>query len=138
MAPIYGYLADLVLLAHFAFVMFVVIGFILIVAGGFCDWYWIRNSWFRLLHLVAIAFVAVQAWFAVICPLTILEIWLRKKAGDMAYEGSFIQYWVGQLLYYDFPGWVFVVSYTLFGLLVLLAYFVYPPDFMRRGDEPDA
>ena len=92
MTSIYGPLADLVLVTHFSFVLFVVGGFLLIVVGGCLGWVWVRNSWFRVLHLLGMLVVAAQSWFGMICPLTTLEMWLRRQAGSSAYEGSFIQY----------------------------------------------
>ena len=121
------YLADAVLLLHVMFVGFVVFGLLLTVAGGYRDWAWVRNSWFRIAHLVAIGVVVAQAWAGIICPLTTLEIWLRRQSGDAPYEGSFVQHWLQQLLYHDAPMWVFAAAYTLFGVLVVVVWVCYPP-----------
>ena len=88
----YAALADAVLLLHFSFVVFVIIGLALIVTGGALRWQWIRNGWFRLAHLGAIGIVVAQAWLGKVCPLTILEMWLRRQAGQSGYEGGFIQH----------------------------------------------
>jgi hypothetical protein len=97
----------------------------------------VLNPWFRLLHLVAIAVVVLQSWLGVICPLTIWEMQLREKAGDAYYAGSFIAHWVEELLYYNAPPWVFMVLYSLFGLLVLLSWFwVRPRSFNRQLRPP--
>ena len=45
---LYLALADSLLVVHFAFVAFVVVGFILILAGLWCGWKWVRNFWFRI------------------------------------------------------------------------------------------
>ena len=127
----YLFFADVVLIGHFSFVVFVIAGFFLVVSGGLLNWSWIRNSWFRSLHLLAIAIVVGQSWLNVVCPLTTLEMWLRGRAGDATYAGSFVQYWLHELLYYNAPMWVFVVIYSLFGLLVLASLFAFPPDFIR-------
>jgi hypothetical protein len=66
---------------HSLFVCFVVLGLILIVAGGLRGWQWVRNPWFRLGHLQAIGIVVLQAWLGIWCPLTLLEMSLREKAG---------------------------------------------------------
>ena len=116
---LYRLAADLVLYLHVGFVVFVVAGLLLIVSGHIAGWRWVRNGWFRLAHLAAIAVVVLQAWLGVLCPLTSLETWLRDKAGDAGYPGAFIAHWVEQLLYYDAPAWVFTLCYTIFGLLVL-------------------
>jgi len=52
-------LADVILVVHFAFVLFVVGGFALILAGAALGWAWIRNPAFRYAHLAAIVFVRV-------------------------------------------------------------------------------
>ena len=65
----------------------------------------------------------VQSWFGVICPLTIWEMALRRKAGAQTYDTTFMTHWVGELLYYDAPQWVFVVAYTVFAALVVLSWF---------------
>jgi hypothetical protein len=115
---IHRILADGILALHVSFVLFVVIGLVLIVTGGLRGWSWVRNPWFRLGHLLAIAYVVAQAWLGAICPLTTLEMWLRSRAGDAVYSGSFIAHWLDRLLYVDAPPWVFAVCYTIFGLLV--------------------
>jgi polyferredoxin len=71
--------------------------------------------------------VVVQAWLGRICPLTVWESALRERAGDAVYTGSFIAYWLDELLYYQAPAWVFTLVYSLFGALVLASwYFVRP------------
>lgn len=115
--------ADMVLLVHAIFVAFVVFGLVVIFAGGSFHWRWVRNPWFRIVHLVAIGVVVIQSWLAVICPLTTLEMTFRRRAGDAVYPGSFIGYWLERLLYFDAPAWVFVACYTAFGALVVASWF---------------
>jgi hypothetical protein len=62
-----------------------------------------------------------------ICPLTIWEMSLRSKAGEVVYSGAFVANWVAELLYFQAPPWVFVVCYTFFGALVLSSWFVVRP-----------
>ncbi len=119
--------ADAVLLLHVIFVAFVVIGLLLIFAGKAREWYWVCNPWFRLTHLIAIAVVAVQSWFGLICPLTSIEMALRSRAGDTVYSGSFISHWLANFLYYQVPPWVFVVCYMVFGGIVVASWFWIPP-----------
>ncbi len=123
----YAFLADAVLLLHVLIVAFIVTGLILILLGGLLGWHWIRNFWFRLTHLAAIGIVVAQAWLGRLCPLTIVEAWLRQQAGLETYEETFIQYWLQRVLYYDFPLWVFAIAYSVFGLFVLLAWMKFPP-----------
>lgn len=118
--------ADAILFVHVGFVTFVILGLVLIICGKLFSWAWVRNPWFRYAHLVAIGFVVLQSWFSAICPLTIWEMALREKAGGATYAGSFIAHWLEKLLYYQAPPWVFVITYTSFGMLVVACWFWVP------------
>ncbi|WP_286222132.1 DUF2784 domain-containing protein [Marinobacter apostichopi] len=123
----YLVLADSLLVLHVAFVAYVVLGLLLIYLGHFLSWSWVRNLWFRTTHLIAIGIVVVQSWLGVICPLTTWEMALRSRAGDASYEGSFVQHWLHAILYFSAPEWVFILSYSVFGALVILSWFVIRP-----------
>ena len=125
-------IADTLLVIHAAFVLFVIVGLIIVFVGNALAWSWVRNPWFRTLHLAAIAIVVLQSWLGVICPLTTWEMHYRALAGDTTYDGSFVSYWVSRLLYYQAPPWVFVVLYTAFGALVLLSWFLVRPRPFRQ------
>ncbi len=129
--------ADAVLVTHTLFVLFVTLGLVLILVGRIASWSWVRNAWFRLAHLLAILVVVIQSWFSVLCPLTTLEMALRSRAGDAVYSGSFIAHWLETLLYYQAPGWVFVLVYTLFGILVGITWFWVPPRWFGSRQETD-
>lgn len=123
----YSNLADLVLLIHFAIVLFVVGGLLLIVGGNLLRWPWVNRWWFRAMHLLAISVVVLESWLGIECPLTTLENWLRLQAGQGVYQGSFIQQWVHGVMFYQAPGWVFAMAYTLFALAVVAAWWRWPP-----------
>ncbi len=123
----YRLAADAVLVLHVGFVAFVILGLVLTVIGILARWQWIRNFWFRCLHLAAILLVVVQALLGVMCPLTIWENELRQLAGQTAYRGDFIATWLHDLLFIDAEPWVFTLCYTLFGLAVLAAFLLAPP-----------
>ncbi len=123
--------AEIVLVVHFLFVIFVIFSLFAIIIGKFRQWHWVRNRWFRIAHLSAIGIVVLQAWFGLRCPLTTLEKHLRLKAGELVYEESFIEHWLGKLLYYDLPVWVFVVTYSVFGALVFISWFWVRPNSFK-------
>ena len=131
MAHFYQDLADLVLLLHSLFVIFVIAGLFLTIVGGYYRWHWVLDVGFRVVHLLCIFAVIVQSWVGILCPLTTLEVWLRRRAGDVPYDGSFVRHWLEHFLYYSAPEWVFTLVYTTFGLLVFLAWVRFPP--VRRG-----
>lgn len=132
---VYKLLADVVLLIHFAVVVFVVGGLAAVVAGNLRGWRWVNGLRFRIAHLAAIAFVVAQEWLGQACPLTSLESWLRRRAGAAGYARGFIEDWVRAILFFEAPGWVFATVYTAFGLLVLVAWWRFPPGNRHNGGK---
>ena len=128
-------LANAVLAAHLGIVIFVVAGLPLIFIGAARGWGWVRNRRFRVLHLAAIGYVALQSWVGIACPLTTLEQWLRVRAGATVYEGEFIVHWMRTLMFFEAPPWIFTAAYTGFAVLVAVAWWRIPP---ARADKPRA
>jgi hypothetical protein len=111
MAPL---LADLILVVHFLFVLFIVGGLALIWIGAAAGWRWVRSFRFRIAHLAAICCVALESLFGMVCPLTEWEDSLRgARTGT-----SFIARWIQPVLFYIFPNWVFTAAYLAFALIV--------------------
>lgn len=127
-------LADAMLALHVGIVAFVVVGEALFLVGGRLGWRWVRNFALRGAHVVLMVFIALQAWLGALCPLTIWEQALRRRAGQSDYSESFIEHWLSRLLYFEFPWWVFVAAYTGFAVLVLLTWRWVPP----RRSRPEA
>lgn len=88
---LYRAAADAVLIAHFAFVLFVVL-------GGLSVLRWPKLAW---LHVPAVAWAAFVEFSGRICPLTPLEVAMRLGAGEAGYNGDFIEHYVTSLLYPD-------------------------------------
>jgi len=82
-------LADAVVLAHFAFVAFVI-------GGGFIAWRWPRVAIAHVPALLWGSWIELSGW---ICPLTPLENHLRERAGESAYSGGFVEHYIIPLLY---------------------------------------
>ena len=127
--------ADALLFLHVLFVAFVVVGLILILIGKFLAWSWVRNAWFRIAHLASIGIVVLQSWFGIICPLTIWENALRRRAGEGGYSGTFVSHWLEAILYYEAPAWVFAVCYTVFGALVVVSWYWVRPRPLRKSRQ---
>ncbi len=123
-AALYSLFADAILVIHFLFVVFVVFGLALILIGLRARWSWVHNRIFRIAHLAAIGIVVLQAWLGQLCPLTIWENNLRRLAGQSAYEETFVEHWLHQVLFYQAEPWVFAMIYTGFGVLVVLVWFL--------------
>lgn len=111
-------LADVVLVVHFAFVAFVVGGLAAIWIGAAAGWRWVRNFWFRVLHLAAICFVAVEALLGVMCPLTVWEDALRGRGSEI----GFIARWIRGVMFYEVEPWVFTVIYVVFATIVVATF----------------
>ncbi|MHC4401803.1 MAG: DUF2784 domain-containing protein [Planctomycetota bacterium] len=138
----YSFLADVVVVVHALWAAFVTLGLLAILLGVLLRWKWVRNFWFRAVHLLMIGIVVFQALTGG-CPLTSLENDLRTKAGESHYEGSFIGHWVHKLLFYRAPDWVFTTLYCAFGSLVLATFCLAPPRWPwakspSDGRPPDA
>jgi hypothetical protein len=127
-------LADAILLLHFVFVAFVVGGLAAIWIGYFAGWKFVRNPWFRIAHLLAMAFVVVESVFGMVCPLTTWEDRLRLRGGEgPTYANSFIQYWIHRVMFFEIPEHTFTIIYITFLALILLSLFIIKPRaFARR------
>lgn len=121
-------LADLVLIVHFCYVLFVVGGLPLIWFGAWRNWSFVTSSWFRYSHLAAILFVVAESLFGVVCPLTAWENALRHVQND----SSFIQRWLHQIMFYNVSEHILTAIYILFAVLVALT-FKWVPVNSRRN-----
>jgi hypothetical protein len=124
-------LADFIAVTHLGYVVFVILGFILILMGIALRWKWVRNLWFRIAHLAAIAGVTLGAILGINCPLTVLEFSLRYGFAASDRRVSFVGELVDSILYYDAPAWLFTIIYVGFALLVAITFVMAPPS--RKG-----
>ena len=114
-------LADAIVLAHVAFVVFGVL-------GGFLTWRW------RLAALVHLPVLAWGLWIELsgnICPLTPLENHLRALAGEAGYSGGFVEHYVVPVLYP--PGLTRHTQWVLAGVLLLFNVVAYAGLLVRKG-----
>ena len=137
---IYRVLADHLVILHGLFAMFAVLGAVAVAIGWAWRWRWVRDFWFRAIHLVLVVLVALFPLTGRLCPLTDLEQWLRRQAGEATYPGSFLGHWVHELLFVEVSPQVIAVSYCLFALLVLAMWAAVPVRWPwrragRRGES---
>lgn len=133
----YRLLADLVVLVHFAYVAFAILGLLAVLLGWALKWGWVRNRWFRGVHLAMILIVVLESWWGITCPLTTWENDLRRLAGQATHRGAFIADFVHDVLFYEAEPWVFTLCYTLFGAAVLGSLFLVPPRWKASCDQSD-
>jgi hypothetical protein len=114
---IYRLSADLVLIVHLGFVLFVVL-------GGLLVWRW---RWLAGIHLAAVFWGALIEFSGFACPLTPLEGHLRQLGGEVRYEGDFIGHYITEFLY---PAGltrslqIWLGSLALFSNLLIYGYFL--------------
>ncbi|MFQ5582214.1 MAG: DUF2784 domain-containing protein [Mariprofundaceae bacterium] len=86
---LYRIAADMTVVLHFAFVLFAVLGGLLVLKWWHCIW----------LHVPTFIWAALVMFTGWICPLTPLEIWLRQQGGEASYHSSFIEHYILPVLY---------------------------------------
>jgi len=131
----YRLLADIVVVAHLAYVLFVILGLVAIFIGYLCHWPWVRNRWFRSIHLAMIGIVVFESLMSITCPLTTLENWLRLQAGQTPSGGSFVARCVHGLMFYPFSPQFFTLMYCAFASLVMLAWILVPIRWRKTAER---
>jgi Protein of Unknown function (DUF2784) len=116
--------ADAILVTHLAFVLFAVFGALLILR-------WPRLAW---LHIPAVVWAAFVEFNGTICPLTPLEVILRRQAGEAGYAGGFIDHYFMPLLYPE--GLTRDMQTILGAIVVVINAAIYIVAFMRRRATP--
>ena len=103
---LYGYLADIVVVAHLGFILFAVL-------GGTLALRWKRCAWVHLPVVLWAVLIELIGWP---CPLTPLENWLRDKGGQAGYETGFIEHYLLPVIY---PGGMTRNVQIVLGVFVL-------------------
>ena len=122
--------ADLVLIVHFCYVVFVVGSLPVIWLGAWRKCACVRNRGGRELRLAASLWVVAESLLGVVCPLTAWENSLRQVETNH----SFIQQWLHKIMFYTLPEGVLTVIYILFAGLVAVTFKSIPPAPRRNLD----
>lgn len=120
---LYPLLADLVVLIHLLFVLFAVLGALLVI-------WWRKVLW---LHLPAAVWAAWIEFSGKICPLTPLENWLRRRGGGSGYAGDFVGHYLMPILYPS--GLTRKVQFILGGVVIGVNLIIYGYVFFRRKSK---
>jgi hypothetical protein len=110
---LYGWAADLTVLVHFLFIVFVIFGALLVA----------RLPKLKPVHWAALAYGLLVEVFNWYCPLTLLEQWLRRAGGEQGYEHSFLVHYLDALIYWDVPQWVLIAGAVGVALVNLGVYY---------------
>jgi hypothetical protein len=126
---IYRLLADVIAILHVGWVLFVLLGLVAILIGWALGWGWVRNRWFRVIHLAFIVIVVIRAMFTPVCPLSTWEKDLRVLGGQVDeedrinYEGHRVGEFFHNIIHpehveewdFTFPPYALPTAYTTFG-----------------------
>ena len=118
--------ADFVLLAHFAFILLVVGGGLLV----------LRYAWFAWIHIPAACWGAFVELSGRLCPLTTLENWLRWQAGQEGYTVSFVEKYVLPVIYP--AGLTRDIQFILGGIVVACNVVIYGIIYLRHRASRDS
>jgi len=104
----YKILADIVVLIHFLWIIFLFLGAL----------WGVKNKAIRVLHLSGLAFAFIIQVFGWYCPLTYLEVWLRSRHdASLTYTGSFMIHYLEQIVYIELSRHlIFVLTLVLCGM----------------------
>lgn len=109
----YKIAADLIVFIHFLWILFLIFGFFI---GR-------KYKTFKFIHITGLFFALIIQIFGWYCPLTYIEVWLRKKHNPaLSYSGSFIIYYVEKIVYIELSRWIIFI---LTAILVLISLYFY-------------
>ena len=116
-------IADIVLMFHFAIVIFITFGIFLIPIGYKSNWLWIKNLKLRICHCGMMFFITLETLLGITCPLTSIE----NKLRGINKTRSFISYWIDEIIYWDLPSQFFIILYCSVLIWTFLLWKFFPP-----------
>ena len=123
---VYKVLADLTVLVHFLWILFILSGVIFVLKRSKIAW----------VHLGGLLFSLVLNLFGWYCPLTHLENYLHSlHPGHLTYGGSFIAHYMEQIVYPELPEKIVRIGGILFVCLNMIAYLVVGMQILKNGQN---
>ena len=108
----YRFFADVLVVVHFLFIVFVVIGGIFV----------LRRPWLAILHLPSVIWGAAVEIYGWVCPLTPLENYLRGLEGGAVYSGDFVEHYLIPLVY---PENLVAKTQNILGILIIVVNLIF-------------
>jgi hypothetical protein len=122
---VYQILADILVVLHFVFICFVIVGGLLV----------LRWQWLALIHLPVVLWGALVELMSWVCPLTPMENWLRRAAGGQGYSGGYIEHYLIPVIY---PGGLtHEIQMMLGGFVIVINVIIYTVVFRRYSRRQD-
>lgn len=130
---LYMILADTIVVMHFAWIVFMLAGFIFTVAA-----FWHKkffDKWlFRTLHLCGIVYVSSLAILGKYCPLTIWENTLRQKYDPgLTYPGSFMVHYIEMLVYPEVNPGIILIPTIFIAIFTIFVFIKKPPKKIKKS-----
>ncbi|MCK5286582.1 MAG: DUF2784 domain-containing protein [Thermodesulfovibrionia bacterium] len=123
---VYTITADIVVLLHFLWIMFLIFGALI---GR-------RYTRVKVFHIAGMGFAVIIQIFGWYCPLTYIEVWLRKMhQPSQGYEGSFIINYVEKIVYLEFSGKIILIATIFLVLISTLIYLHNPKKNLNKKEE---
>ncbi len=120
---LYSILADIVVLIHTLWTLFLVIG----------AWWGLRRGWVRIVHIIGLIYAGATVPFDAPCPLSTIGLWLRTRHGARTdYTGHFIGYYAEKLVHIQLPYRFIEISTILLCLFNFWLYFGKGAGRLRR------
>lgn len=129
----YKLLADLIVVIHFVWIIFMLLGFLLTLQAffykkAFFDWFR-----FRIIHLIGIFYISLLSILGNYCPLTILENFLRSRYElNLVYPGSFIIHYLERLVYPAVNPLIIQIPTAFIAVFTILVFIIRPPRKIRK------
>lgn len=120
---IYSLIADILLIFHLGFIVYVLLGVLLVFK---CP----RSAF---VHLPVCVWGVTVEWTEWLCPLTSLEVYFRRLAGEVGYSGGYVAEYIIPVIYPD--GLTHEIQWLLGGVVLLCNFFFYAlllRQFFRR------
>jgi len=127
----YKILADLIVVAHLAWILFMLWGCILTVRGFFHTAFFERRL-FRTVHFCGIVYVALLAMLGKYCPLTVAENALRRTYDPgLTYPGSFMVHYIEKIVYPNVPQFILLIPTVAIAVFTVVMFIIRPPRKIR-------
>ena len=119
--------SEIVLLFHFCIFLFMILSFFFIPLGYYQKWEWVKNKYYRLIHLILMGIIFIETILGFMCPLTILENFLRN---NIEINNKITQI-IHQIMYWDLSSYQFIILYLISLLYLVFLWFFFKPDFKK-------
>lgn len=130
---IYKILADLIIIVHFTWILFMLLGFFWTVYAILFSQKFFQRWVFRTLHLLGIFYVGSLSLLGQVCPLTIWENSLRAKYDpSQVYSGSFIVHYIENLVYPELDVLVIKIATLFIAVFSISIYILKPPQKIKN------